>query len=124
MSTAQKPQSILLFVAFIVFIDMMGIGLILPCHAGSDSRCNRCNGRPGCGNWRLAAICLCVMQFLFAPIIGGLSDRFGQATGLAGNAGTLLGVDYAIMAWAPNSDLVVYRTNHFGDYGRQLGGSQ
>ena len=29
MPTARKPQSILLFVAFIVFIDMVGIGLIL-----------------------------------------------------------------------------------------------
>ena len=42
MPTAQKPQSILLFVAFIVFIDMMGIGLIIACHALSHRGGNRC----------------------------------------------------------------------------------
>ena len=41
-----------------------------------------------------------IMQVLFAPIIGGLSDRFGRRPVLLVTL-ALLGVDYAIMAWAP-----------------------
>jgi MFS transporter, DHA1 family, tetracycline resistance protein len=101
MPTAQKPQSILLFVAFIVFIDMMGIGLILPVMPSLiESVTGASIDRAAeIGGWLLFAYA--VMQFLFAPIIGGLSDRFGRRPVLLTTL-FLLGIDYAIMAWAPN----------------------
>lgn len=101
MPTAQKPQSILLFVAFIVFIDMMGIGLILPVMPSLiESVTGASIDRAAeIGGWLLFAYA--VMQFLFAPIIGGLSDRFGRRPVLLTTL-FLLGIDYAIMAWAPD----------------------
>lgn len=101
MTSARKPQSILLFVAFIVFIDMMGIGLILPVMP------SLIKGLTGAsidraaeiGGWLLFAYAM--MQFLFAPVIGGLSDRFGRRPVLLTTL-FLLGLDYAIMAWAPD----------------------
>ncbi|MEL7189452.1 MAG: TCR/Tet family MFS transporter [Pseudomonadota bacterium] len=88
-------------VAFIVFIDMMGIGLIVPVMPslleqmtglGEDQTAN-------IGGWLLFAYA--VMQFLFAPIIGGLSDRFGRRPILLVTV-FLLGIDYIIMAIAPD----------------------
>jgi DHA1 family tetracycline resistance protein-like MFS transporter len=51
------------------------------------------------GGWLLFAYAL--MQFLFSPVIGGLSDRFGRRPVLLLTL-TMLGVDYLIMAWAPD----------------------
>ena len=65
-------------VAFIVFVDMLGLGLILPVmprligeisHVGIDRSAE-------IGGFLLFGYA--TMQFLFAPIIGGLSDRFGR----------------------------------------------
>ena len=100
MSTARQPQSILPFVAFIVFIDMMGIGLILPVMPSLIEGITGASIDEAAviGGWLLFAYA--IMQFLFAPIIGGLSDRFGRRPVLLTTL-FLLGIDYAIMAWAP-----------------------
>jgi DHA1 family tetracycline resistance protein-like MFS transporter len=96
-----KASSTLLFVAFIVFIDMVGIGLIIPVMpallesmtgAGEDRTAE-------IGGWLLFAYA--IMQFLFAPIIGGLSDRYGRRPVLLVTL-FLLGIDYIIMAIAPD----------------------
>ena len=86
--------------AMIVFIDMAGIGLIVPV---MPSLIERLSGEgiahaAEIGGWLLFAYA--VMQFLFAPIIGGLSDRFGRRPVLLVTL-ALLGADYAIMAAAP-----------------------
>lgn len=109
MSEPSPPQSdaaipatpaTLFIVAMIVFIDMVGIGLIIPAlpdlleevtGLGLDETAQ-------IGGWLLFSYAL--MQFIFAPIIGGLSDRFGRRPVLLTTL-FLLGVDYAIMAWAP-----------------------
>lgn len=98
---SREPQSILLFVAFIVFIDMMGIGLILPVMPSliTDLTGASIDRAAEIGGWLLFAYAM--MQFLFAPVIGGLSDRFGRRPVLLTTL-FLLGLDYAIMAWAPD----------------------
>ena len=100
MPVARKPESILLFVAFIVFIDMMGIGLILPVMPSliEGITGTTIDRAAEIGGWLLFAYAM--MQFLFAPIIGGLSDRFGRRPILLVTL-FLLGIDYAVMAWAP-----------------------
>src|SRR6478672_8467520 len=41
-----------------------------------------------------------LMQFVFSPVLGALSDRFGRRPViLLSNLG--LGLDYLLMAWAP-----------------------
>lgn len=87
-------------IAFIVFIDMAGIGLIVPVMPrlvmglsgdGLDRAAE-------IGGWLLFAYA--IMQFVFSPLIGGLSDRFGRRPILLITLAAL-GVDYAMMAWAP-----------------------
>lgn len=90
----------LLALAMIVFIDTAGIGLIVPVMPtliegltgeGIDRAAE-------IGGWLLFAYA--AMQFLFAPIVGGLSDRFGRRPVLLVTL-ALLGVDYVLMAIAP-----------------------
>ncbi|MEM9311468.1 MAG: TCR/Tet family MFS transporter [Pseudomonadota bacterium] len=99
-ANGKGPTSTLIFVALIVFIDMVGIGLIVPVLPGllEEITGKGLDETAGIGGWLLFAYAL--MQFLFAPIIGGLSDRFGRRPVLLITL-ALLGLDYAIMAWAP-----------------------
>lgn len=89
------------FVAFIVFVDMVGLGLIVPVMPTLlETLTGETVDRTAeIGGWLLFAYAL--MQFLFAPVIGGLSDRFGRRPVLLLTL-ALLGVDYLIMAWAPD----------------------
>jgi MFS transporter, DHA1 family, tetracycline resistance protein len=101
MTVAPSAKSTLGFVAFIVFIDMVGIGLIIPV---MPTLLERLTGESvdrtaEIGGWLLFAYA--AMQFLFAPLIGGLSDRFGRRPVLLLTL-LLLGVDYLIMAFAPD----------------------
>jgi MFS transporter, DHA1 family, tetracycline resistance protein len=98
--TEQQKNPVLGLIAFIVFIDMAGIGLIVPVMP------RLIMGLSGEGLDRAAEIgglllfAYAVMQFIFSPIIGGLSDQFGRRPILLVTLAAL-GVDYAVMAWAP-----------------------
>lgn len=89
------------FVAFIVFIDMVGLGLIVPVMPTLlETLTGESVDRTAeIGGWLLFAYAL--MQFVFSPVIGGLSDRFGRRPVLLLTL-TMLGIDYLIMAWAPS----------------------
>ena len=95
-----KADNRLLLVAFIVFIDMAGIGLIIPILPSLVESLARTSVDRAAviGGWLLFAYA--AMQFLFSPVIGGLSDRFGRRPVLLGTLAAL-GVDYGVMAWAP-----------------------
>jgi len=90
----------LTLIAFVVFIDMAGIGLIIPILPSLVEKL----GHTGVAHAALIGgellFAYAAMQFLFSPVIGGLSDRFGRRPVLLGTL-VALGVDYALMAWAP-----------------------
>jgi MFS transporter, DHA1 family, tetracycline resistance protein len=99
--TSPRASTTLGFVAAIVFIDMVGIGLIIPVMP------RLLESLTGEGIDRTAEIgglllfAYALMQFVFAPVIGGLSDRFGRRPVLLLTL-FLLGIDYLIMAFAPD----------------------
>lgn len=99
--TEPRSGATLGFVAFIVFIDMVGLGLIVPVMPTLlESLTGETLDRTAeIGGWLLFAYAL--MQFVFSPVIGGLSDRFGRRPVLLMTL-TMLGIDYLIMAWAPS----------------------
>lgn len=82
-----------------VALDAIGIGLVMPI----IPRLLREVGHTGELGWRFGAFLglYALMQFLCAPLLGALSDRFGRRpvllTSLAGAA-----VDYSFMALAPS----------------------
>lgn len=99
--TMRKTSTpILAAVAFIVFVDMLGIGLIIPVMPRLIGEIARTSIDRSAEIGGLLLFAYAGMQFLFAPIIGGLSDRFGRRPVLLTTL-FLLSVDYAIMAWAP-----------------------
>lgn len=95
------PQNkAVIFVMMVVFLDMIGVGLILPV---TPSLIELLSGLPNSaaaeiGGWLLFTYA--VMQFFAAPILGGLSDRFGRRPIIL-LALTGLAFDYLLMAFAP-----------------------
>ena len=89
------------FILLTVALDMIGIGLVIPVlpklvttmYGGTISDGSYVFG------WFVASYAL--MQFIFSPILGNLSDRFGRRPIiLASLLGA--GLDYLLMAFAPN----------------------
>lgn len=89
------------FILVTLFLDTLGIGLIIPVLPRLLE--NMVGGDLPAAS-RYTGIFLAVyagMQFLFAPILGGLSDRFGRrAVILASLLGAAL--DYVLLAFAPS----------------------
>ena len=89
------------FVLLVVFLDMVGLGLILPVlpqliETVGDMSLDRA---AQIGGLMFASFSLA--QFLFAPMMGALSDRFGRRPLLL-IAVAGLGVDYLFHALAPS----------------------
>jgi DHA1 family tetracycline resistance protein-like MFS transporter len=90
----------LLFIFITILIDVIGIGIIIPVvpkliqHLTGEGLSEASKY----GGWLMFSYA--IMQFLFSPILGGLSDRFGRRPilliSLLG-----LGLDYIFMAFAP-----------------------
>lgn len=96
---ARKPALGFIFVTLV--LDILGIGLIIPIlpklveelGGGGIEKATKMYG------WLTALYSL--MQFLFAPLLGSLSDRFGRRPIiLASLFGA--GLDYFLLAFAPN----------------------
>ncbi|MDQ2066682.1 TCR/Tet family MFS transporter [Xinfangfangia sp. CPCC 101601] len=99
--TPAAARHAVIFVLVTVFLDMVGFGIIMPVlpkliedvgHVGIGEAA-------WIGGWMFAAFSLA--QFAFAPLMGNLSDRYGRRPLLL-LAIFGLGLDFILMAWAPN----------------------
>jgi MFS transporter, DHA1 family, tetracycline resistance protein len=85
----------LLVILMTVTLDSVGLGLVLPVLPNLIKELAHTEGAAKHFGWFLSAYAL--MQFLFSPVLGALSDRFGRRpvllVSLAGAA-----VDYVVMA--------------------------
>ncbi len=88
------------FVFAIVLIDMLGFGIVIPVFPGLIMHLARVSITQAAeyAGWLGAGYA--VMQFVFAPVIGNLSDRFGRRPVLLA-AVFALGLDYLLQAFAP-----------------------
>lgn len=96
-----RRQPAIVFIFITLFLDIFGIGLIVPVlpglveqMVGGDKEVTS-----HMVGWLVALYAL--MQFIFSPVLGSLSDRFGRRpvilVSLLGS-----GLDYLLLAWAPS----------------------
>jgi DHA1 family tetracycline resistance protein-like MFS transporter len=96
-----KKQAALGFIFITLLIDVTGLGIIIPVLPklietlihGDLSQASRYAG--------LLTLAYAVMQFIFAPVLGNLSDKYGRRPVLLGSL-LGFGIDYLFMAFAPS----------------------
>ena len=94
-----RTRPAVLFIMLTVMLDAMGIGLMIPVMPDLIREVN--GGDLGqAALWGgVLATTFAVMQFLFGPVMGGLSDRFGRRPVLLISLG-VMAADYVVMALA------------------------
>lgn len=100
MTQPTRRPATLLFILIVVLIDVMGIGLVVPVLPGLVKELS---GSEAAGARMIGILtaAYAVMQFLMAPILGRLSDRFGRRPVLlVATAGMAL--DYLVLYFAPS----------------------
>lgn len=100
MTAVKNPRLALIFILITVFIDILGLGIIVPVLPGllEELTAEKVSSAAAYGGFLISAYAL--MQFIFSPILGNLSDRFGRRPVLLAS---LLGLtlDYLLMGFAP-----------------------
>lgn len=93
-------KSSLVFVFLVVLIDMLGFGIIMPVlpQLITDITGGSLSGAAVYAGW--LAFAYAAMQFVFGPIVGNLSDRFGRRPVLLGALGGYA-IAYVLMGFAP-----------------------
>ena len=89
------------FVFITVAIDMVALGVVMPVFPELVAQLQGGSTAGAATYYGIFSAVFAAMQFLFAPVLGALSDRFGRRTVLIlSNLG--LGIDYLLMAVAPS----------------------
>lgn len=98
---AEKRSSSLTFIFITMLIDVVGLGIIIPVMpklimslADTDL-----SGAAKIGGWLVFVYAF--MQFIFSPVLGGLSDHFGRRPVLLASLFGF-GIDYIVLGIAPN----------------------
>jgi len=99
-NTATAGRFALTFIFLTMLIDTIGLGVIIPVSPGLIAQLTHepISGAARWGGWLFFSYAL--MQFLAAPIIGNLSDRFGRRPLLILSL-AMLGIDYLITGLSP-----------------------
>lgn len=98
---AQPGKNAINFIFITLLIDVMGWGLIIPVMPDLISQLKNIpiNEASPYGAWLLSAYA--ITQFVFAPVIGNLSDKYGRRPVLLCSL-IGFGVDYLFLALAPS----------------------
>lgn len=97
----KRKKAALGFIFVTVLIDIIGIGLIIPIVPDLIRELTNKTISEAAFIGSLLTATYAVMQFLFAPILGALSDRFGRRPVLL-VALLGLGLDYLVIVFAPS----------------------
>lgn len=96
-----QGRAAFVFIFVTVLLDMLALGIIVPVLPALVVSFRGGNTASGATIYGLFGTTWAAMQFLFAPVLGSLSDRYGRRRIiLLSNLG--LGLDYVLMALAPS----------------------
>ena len=103
MTQAIQPprKAALAFIFVTVLIDMLAFGMIIPVLPMLVQNFVGGDAARGAEFYGLFGTAWALMQFIFSPVQGSLSDRFGRRTVILISC-TGLGLDFILMALAPN----------------------
>lgn len=96
----KERKAALIFIFITVLIDVIGIGIIIPIIPVLIQELTGGSISQSSSYAALLVLAYSTMQFLFSPVIGGLSDQFGRRPVLL-IALFGFGVDYIFLALAP-----------------------
>ncbi len=95
-----RPKPAILFIFITLFLDIFGIGVIVPVLPKLVEELQGGNVQAAAHSVGWLGALYALMQFIFSPVLGSLSDRFGRRPViLASLFGS--GIDYLVLAWAP-----------------------
>lgn len=88
------------FIFLTILIDCIGIGIIIPVMPELISELAGVspNEATSIGGWLMASYA--IMQFIFSPVLGGISDKYGRRPVLLISL-LGLGIDYVFLSFAP-----------------------
>jgi DHA1 family tetracycline resistance protein-like MFS transporter len=102
---AGARRAALAFIYVTIGLDMIALGLVLPILPTLVMQLLNNDAAAAARVYGLFSMAWALMQFIFSPIVGALSDRFGRRPVLlVSNFG--LGLDYILMALAPGIGLL------------------
>ncbi len=96
-----KRNASLAFIFVTLLIDILGFGLLIPILPKFVASLSHAGVSAGSRDYGFLLALYGAMQFLFSPLLGTLSDRFGRRPVLLLSL-LFTGIDYVIMALAPN----------------------
>lgn len=95
-----RPKPAIIFIFITLFLDVFGIGVIIPVLPKLVEQLQNDNLQAATHSVGWLGALYALMQFVFSPVLGSLSDRFGRRPvilmSLFGS-----GIDYLVLAWAP-----------------------
>ena len=95
-----RPKPAIIFIFVTLFLDIFGIGVIIPVLPKLVEQLQGGNLEAAAHSVGWLGALYALMQFIFSPVLGSLSDRFGRRPViLASLFGS--GIDYLVLAWAP-----------------------
>src|ERR1700744_3508436 len=100
-ATAAPRRAAVAFIFVTLLLDMLALGIIIPILPKLIESFVDNDTASAAGIFGLFGTAWALMQFLFSPVVGSLSDRFGRRpVVLLSNFG--LSADYVLMALAPS----------------------
>ena len=102
MSKSKSPvkTSQVIFICAVVVIDSLGIGIIMPVMPDLIGELTNLSISEAAIWGGYLTFSYALMQFIFSPVVGGLSDRYGRRPVMLVSL-IVLGIDYIFMGLAP-----------------------
>jgi MFS transporter, DHA1 family, tetracycline resistance protein len=103
----QNQKAAIWFIFLTLLIDVIGFGILIPVFPRMLSELNGITINEASTYGGLLAAVYAMAQFVFSPVIGGLSDQYGRRPVLLTSL-AVFSFDYLIMAFAPNFGWLIF----------------